>query len=134
MKALILALICVLSLVGCQKTIKGPELYGFPEPTILVTGSFYSQGQETAFEIGSEDYDPNDLPTVSIIKWFYDLKLTVCDEPEVVEGVESYDFYVEGQNVFTYEDRGSNACIIIDGTYYKVKNPSPLQLTKLHVH
>ena len=85
--ALVLALICVLSLAGCQKTsascqktISASEVYLFPEPTILITGSFYSQGKETTFEIGSENYGPNDF-----ISWFYDLELTACDEPEAVE-------------------------------------------------
>lgn len=122
--ALVLALVCVLGLVGCQNAIKGSEVYSFPEPTTLITGTFYSQGQETAFEIGSEDYDPNDLSTNSVITWFYDLELTACDKPEAVEGAESYDFYVKGENAFTYEDRGSEAYIIIDSTYYAVKNPS----------
>ncbi len=123
--ALVLALACVLSLVGCgQKTVSGSEVYSFPEPTTMITGSFYSAGQETAFEIGSEEYDPNDLSTTSVIEWFYDLKLTACDKPETVEGSESYDFYVKGENAFTYEDRGSEVFIIVGGNYYKVSNPS----------
>ena len=39
--ALVLALVCVLSLVGCgQKTVSGSEVYSFPEPTTMITGSF----------------------------------------------------------------------------------------------
>ena len=90
----------------------------------MITGSFYSAGKETAFEIGSEEYDPNDLSTTSVIKWFYDLKLTNCDKPETVEGSEGYTFYVNGENAFFYENRGSEAYIFIDGNYYKVSNPS----------
>ena len=122
--ALVLALVCMFSLAGCQKKIKGSELYSFPEPTTHITGAFYSQGQETAFEIGSEDYDPNDLSTNSVIRWFYDLELTACDEPEAVEGSESYSFNVKGEAAFTYENRGSEAYTIIDGNYYKVSDPS----------
>ena len=60
--ALVLTLVCVIGLVGCgQKAVSGSEVYSFPEPTTMITGSFYSQGQETKFEIGSEEYDPNDL-------------------------------------------------------------------------
>ena len=127
--ALALTFVCVLALAGCQKTLSGSEVYSFPEPTTQITGSFYSQGQETAFEIGSEDYDPNDLSTTPIINWFYDLKLTVCDEPEVVEGSETYRFYVKNEKAFTYEDRGSDAYIIIGGSYYKVSNPSTPPIT-----
>lgn len=68
-------------------------MYLFPEPTILITGSFYSQGKETTFEIGSENYGPNDF-----ISWFYDLELTACDEPEAVEGAESYTFKAFASN------------------------------------
>ena len=122
--ALVLAFVCALSLTGCQNTISASEVYSFPEPTTIITGTFYSQGQESAFKIGSEDYNPNDLSTNSVIAWFYDLELTACDKPEAVDGAESYDFYVIGENAFTYEDRGSEAYIIIDSTYYKVNNPS----------
>ena len=89
---LVLALVCVLGLVGCnQKAVSASEVYSFPEPTTMITVSFYSQGEETAFEIGSEEYDSNDLSTTPVINWFYDLKLTACDEPEAVEGSESYE-------------------------------------------
>ena len=102
---LVLALVCVLGLVGCnQKAVSASEVYSFPEPTTMITVSFYSQGEETAFEIGSEEYDSNDLSTTPVINWFYDLKLTACDEPEAVEGSESYEFYVKGESAFTYED------------------------------
>ena len=122
---LVLALVCVLGLVGCnQKAVSASEVYSFPEPTTMITGSFYSQGEETAFEIGSEEYDSNDLSTTPVINWFYDLKLTACDAPEAVEGSESYDFYVKGENAFTYEDRGSEAYIITGGSYYKVRKCS----------
>ena len=123
--ALVLVLVCVLSVAGCQKTISASEVYSFPEPTMLITGSFYSQGQETPFAIGSEEYDPNNLSTIPIISWFNALEMTACDEPEEAEGAESYTFMVDGKDAFTYEDRGSEAYIIIDSTYYEVSNPSP---------
>ena len=121
-----LCLVLALSLAGCgQKAVSGPEVYSFPEPTTLITGTLYSQGQETTFEIGSEDYDPNDFSTLSFILWFDGLKLTACDEPDIVEGGKAYDFYVEGENAFRYEDRGEGeAYIIIGGNYYNVSNPS----------
>ena len=121
---LVLEFVCILGLVSCQKTTSGKDVYSFPENTTMITGSFYSQGKETAFEVGSERYDPNDSSIADIIKWFYDLELTPCDEPEPVEGAESYIFFVKGKNVFSYEDRGSEAYIIIDGNYYKISNPS----------
>lgn len=122
--AFLLLSVCVLGLSGCQKEIKGSEMYSFPEPPIQITGSLYSQGQETKFEIGSEKYDPNDLSTISVISWFYDLELIACDKPEAAEGAESYTFKVTGKDAFTYEDRGSEAYIIISSNYYVVNNPS----------
>lgn len=121
---LVFSLICVLGLAGCQKKVSGSELYSFPEPTVLITGVFYSQGQETEFEIGSEEYDPEDMSTIPVISWFYGLELTACDEPEAVAGAEAYEFNVGGSEAFTYEDRGSEAYIIINGDYYKVSDPS----------
>lgn len=123
--AFVLTFVCTFALVGCQKTMRGSEVYLFPEPTTQITGSFYSQGQETTFEIGSDDYTPNDQSTSSVIKWFYDLELTACDDPGTVRGSEIYDFYVKGENTFTYEDRGcGEAYIITSENYYKVSNPS----------
>lgn len=121
---LALLLISTFCLAGCQKVRKGSEVYSFPEPTTQITVTIYSRGQENAFEIGSEDQDPNHSSTHSLIKWFYDLELTASDKPEDVEGSEAYVFYVKGEDAFTYEDRGSKAYIIIDSTYYKVSNPS----------
>ena len=113
----VFAFACVLCLAGCKKTIGGSELYAFPEPTMLITGTVCSQGEETAFEIGSEDYDPKDLSTAPVIAWFYNLEVTACDEPEAVEGAESYSFQVKGKDAFTYEDRGGEAYLIIGGHY-----------------
>lgn len=121
----IFALSCLLTLVGCQKSIVASDLYSFSEPTVQITGTFYSQGQNLAFEIGSEQYDPDVSSAVSvIIKWFYDLKLTACDALEVVDGSECYEFYADGKYAFTYEDRGTSAYILANGDYYQVINPS----------
>ena len=128
--ALVLALICVLSFAGCQKTIGAPEVYSFPEPTILITGSFYAQGQEAVFAIGSEEYDPRDLSVNAVIQWFYGLELIACDAPKTAEGSERYTFRVNGEDVFTYEDRGSDAYLMIYSHCYKVCNPSAPPIDK----
>ena len=117
MIATVLCFVLALSMVGCGKAVSGSEIYSFPEPTTQITGSFYSQGQETPFQISTEK-------CLSIIKWFYDLKVAPCDKPEIVDGAESYVFNVKGENAYTYEERGSNSYIIIDRNYYKVSNPS----------
>ena len=121
--AFALALVCASGMMGCgQRTVNGSEVYSFPEPTTLITGRFYSQGMQTAFEIGADD---GDISVNSVIEWFYGLKLTACAAPEQVEGSQAYSFDVDGrEDAFTYEDRGNVAYIIIDGSYYKVGNPS----------
>ena len=120
--AIILSLICVWSLAGCQKTISGSEIYSFPEPTTQIKGSFYSQGEVEEFVIGSEEYNPDDLSVMPVVKWFYELELTACEQPEDGEGAEHYSFIVNGESVFSYQDRGSEAYIIVSDTWYKVKN------------
>ena len=122
--AFILLLVCAVIFASCQNAIQGSELYSFPEPTSEIVVFFYSQGRESQIEIGSEKYDSEDLSTTAVINWFYELKLTACSEPEMVEGAESYRFYVKGKSALSYEDRGNEAYIIIDGSYYKVNNPS----------
>ena len=121
---LLLTLLCVLSAAGCQKTVSGPEVYSFPEPTLTVTGTHCSQGRETPFAIGSEEYDPDDLSTLPVIQWFYGLKLTACDKPEEDGNAEQYCFCANGEPVFTYEAHGRSAYILLKEACYRVKNPS----------
>ena len=122
--ALVLAIIALLGLVGCQKSVRGGDVYSFPEPTRQITGIIYSQGQENTFKIGPDHFDPDDLSVLPVVKWFHSLKLKACAKPDVVEGSVSYSFHVNDEEVFTYEDRGNKAYIIIEGNCYKVSNPS----------
>lgn len=122
----VLVLTLAFTLAGCvAKTIKGNEVYSFPEPTKQITGSFYSQGATNDFVIGTEEYNPDDLSVMSVIEWFYNLNLRKCEKPEDVEGGEYYSFEINGETVFGYQDRGGDeAYIIASNTWYKVKNPS----------
>lgn len=120
----IVIMVCILSLIGCQKAKSGSEVYAFPEPTAQIEVSFYSQGAVSDIVLGSEDYNPEDLSVVAVIEWFYGLELTPCEKAEDVEGGESYSFYVSDELVFSYQDRGSEAYIVVSGSWYKVKNPS----------
>ena len=58
------------------------------------------------------------------MEWFYGLKLRECEEPEPVEGNESYSFAVDGETVFTYDDRGNEAFVDVGVRWYEVENPS----------
>lgn len=120
----IITLVCVLGLIGCQKAKSGSEVYSFPEPTAKIEVKFYSQGAVNEIVIGSEEYNPEDLSVVTVMEWFYALELSPCEKPEDVEGGESYGFYVSDELVFSYQDRGSESYIIVADTWYKVKNPS----------
>ena len=62
---LIVVLACVWGMTSCQKTIDASAVYGFPEPTVQITGLFHSQGIESNFTIGSEEYDPDDLSVMA---------------------------------------------------------------------
>ena len=75
---LIVVLACVWGMTGCQKTIDASAVYGFPEPTVQITGLFHSQGIESNFTIGSEEYDPDDLSVMPVIEWFSGLELKGC--------------------------------------------------------
>ncbi|MCI5774849.1 MAG: hypothetical protein MR210_09835 [Erysipelotrichaceae bacterium] len=86
--------------------IKGSELYGFPEPTTLITGSFSSQGQEITFKLEAKDGNYYDENINSVISWFYDLELIACDKPEEVCGSEGYTFIIDEKDIFIYEIRG----------------------------
>lgn len=107
----------MLALAGCEKEKRDIEVYSFPKELLQITCSFYSQGEESILEIKPTDFD-------EISTWFCNLDLTACDEPEAVEGGETYWFMVNGQDAFGYEDRGGEAYIICGKDYYKVSNPS----------
>ena len=133
---MVLVLLCVLALVGCNNkssTIKGSEVYSFPEPTTQITGSYCSQGTENTFVIGSEEYNPDDLSTHPIIEWFYGLELRECEIPETVEGNETYSFTVKDRVVFEYDYRGNTAFLIVNEKWYEVQNPTvpPLDETQM---
>ena len=56
---LVLALVCVLGLVGCnQKAVSASEVYSFPEPTTMITGSFYSQGKKLHLKLVQRNMTP----------------------------------------------------------------------------
>lgn len=122
--ALIFVFVCMSWIVGCQKTIRASDVYAFPEPTVQIAGSFYSHGIESTFTIGPEKYNSDDLSVMPVIEWFYGLELIECEEPEPVDGNEIYSFTVYGQPAFTYDARGSEAYIVVNDSWYKVKNQS----------
>lgn len=121
--AVLLILLCFTSLAGCSST-SSKDVYSFPEPTKEIRVVKASEGEETEFVIGSENYDAKDLSVIPVMEWFYGLDLKECERPESVEGSECYTFTVDGQSAFTYENRGDKAHIIVDSKWYEVKNPS----------
>ena len=120
---LVIATACMLSMGGCQKTISGADVFSFPEPTIQVKGTFYSQGVANEFVIGSETYNPDDMSVMPFIEWFYSLELKECEEPEAVEGSETYSFAVGNESV-SYDDRGNTAFIVVGDKWFEVQNPT----------
>lgn len=121
---LLLLLLCVFGLAGCQKAIPGSAVYSFPEPSGQIKVTFRSPETETSFAVGPEDSGCGDASVLAVVRWFYDLKLTACDLPEGTETAQQYEFYVKGAPAFIYEERGGSTYLIIDESCYKVKNPS----------
>lgn len=112
--AFVLMVVLVFSLVGCQKATHGSDIYTFPETPEEIKCMVYSGGVEKEAVI-------NDV----VLDWFYDLKLTPCEQPEDVEGAAAYSFEIDDETAFTYQDRGNKeAYIIHNDDWYKVANPS----------
>ena len=122
--AIVLIFACFGAFTSCNRQIQSKDIYGFPEPTQQINIIKLSAAQETEYTIGSENYDSEDLSVMPILEWFYGLELTECDQPEDVEGNESYTFIVNDQPVFSYDYRGDEAYVIVSDKWYKVKNPS----------
>lgn len=114
------ALIVVLS--GCGGTMGNyKDIYSFPETIERIEVTHSSVLKKTEY-IFTED-DEEDIKL--IIEWFENLELEKYEQPEQVDGNESYSFVINGETAFVYDYCGTeSAFIIVDGEYYKAKNPS----------
>lgn len=133
---LILIELFTITFVGCKSNISHPskpdiasnekceEVYSFPEPIPQIKVTYFFQGTETTFTIGSDIYDPNDFSAVPIAEWFYELNLTACKKPENLIELEYYDFIIGENSEFRYEIQGEQTFIVVNGQWYEVSNPS----------
>lgn len=119
--ALLLTLICVIGLVGCNQ--QEPEIIDIPDDISKVVVTFYSMGQTTEWEL--------DETKVSVWKdWAENLTLKPLSEEKIeelqmTEGGESYHFEINNDEMsFTFKDNGNkdNRYIIFNGTYYRAVN------------
>lgn len=117
---MVLCLIVVLS--GCGGTMSSYEdAYLFPEKIEQIE-VIHKSVLETTEYIFTED-DEEDIKLM--IEWFNNLELEKCEQPEQVDGNESYCFEINGEPAFVYDYHGSkSAFIIVNDEYYKVKEMS----------
>ena len=117
-----LAIILIVALSGCGGTMSSFEdVYSFPE-VIEQIELIHSSALETAKYIFTED-DEEDIKLIR--KWFDNLELKKCAQPEQVDGNESYRFEINGEPAFVYDYHGSeSAFIVVNDEYYKVKGMS----------
>lgn len=117
--ALVLALICVLGLVGCGQ--QKQTIIDIPDSIDKVVVSFYSMGQVTEWEL-----DEGKLPAWK--EWAKNLSLKPMsaekvEELQMTEGGESYHFEINDDEMsFTFKDHGSEKYLVIEKTYYEVLN------------
>ena len=128
MKALsffLLLAVGLLGLSGCQETLRGSDVYTFPESPAQIAVTLYAQGKEQEFLIAPEKRQ-TDAPSAAapFIQWFCALELKACKAPEAVEGNEAYTFTVGGEDAFTYDYRGDEAFVLVKDKWFAVQNPS----------
>ena len=117
--ALVLALVCVLGLIGCGQ--QEQTVIDIPDSIDKVDVSFYSIGQVTEWEL-----DESKLSAWK--EWAENLSLKPLSEEKIEElkltdGGESYHFEINDDEMsFTFMDGGSDKYLAIEKTYYEVLN------------
>lgn len=117
--ALVLALVCVLGLIGCGQ--QEQTVIDIPDSIDKVDVSFYSMGQVTEWEL-----DESKLSAWK--EWAENLSLKPLSEEKIEElkltdGGESYHFEINDDEMsFTFMDGGSDKYLAIEKTYYEVLN------------
>ncbi len=112
---LFMALICILCCCGCRRTVSGAELYRFPETDAQIA-VFYADCGETTQVV----FDAATPSADRLAAWFYGLSLHSCAAPEDAEGIASYSISINNTPVFTYQDRGRNAYLFLQNSWYRV--------------
>lgn len=103
----------------CGKPISGDTVYRFPDPVTEVAVTCYGGGEVAEVTLDA----PEALRAVA--NWYAGLRLVALQEaPEEAEGNTAYAFAVNGAEAFSYDDRGREAYLQVDGAWYAVQNPS----------
>ena len=112
-------LLLTLLFFGCGKPISGDTVYRFPAQVTEVAVACYGGG-----EVAEVTLDAPDVLR-AVADWYAGLRLVALPEaPEEAEGNTAYAFAVNGAEAFSYDDRGREAYLQVDGAWYAVQNPS----------
>lgn len=112
-------LMLTLFFFGCGKPMSGDTVYRFPDQVTEVAVTCYGGG-----EVAEVTLDAPDVLR-AVANWYAGLRLVALQEaPEEVEGNTAYAFAVNGAEAFSYDDRGREAYLQVDGAWYAVQNPS----------
>ncbi len=113
------ALVLILALTGCAERITGEDVYAFPDSVSEITVHGYGMGRMTSCVLREEE---DILP---VLRWYEALELQPMDAaPEAAEGNQAWEFTVNGEAAFTYDDRGGEAYLVMGDKTYRVRNPA----------
>lgn len=104
---------------GCGKPMSGDTVYRFPDPVTEVAVTCYGGGEVAEVTL--------DVPDAlrAVADWYVGLRLVALGKaPEEAEGSTGYTFAVNGAEAFSYDDRGREAYLLVNGAWYAVQNPS----------
>ncbi len=126
MKKFILTLVlvaCSVMLIGCaSEPVSSVEIYNFPEGTHRIEIIQSNHAEVKRHIVGKSEYSADDNTLDPIFDWYNDLVLVEID-PEQAEILaksdsgQTYKFFVDGENVFTFIERGAKRYIIFDSWY-----------------
>ena len=123
-KIVVILIVIIVISISCDKekgrtVFTGREIFDFGNHAESIIVNKYAD-----YEIVEYCYKGED--TNEVIEWFYCLQLEeVAEIPDSVDGNVLYEFIVDGEEQFTYDDGGEGySYIVIGGKRYKVKNYS----------
>lgn len=113
--ALTLALVCVLSLFGCQAD--KPTTVSIKDNTTTVTVTHFHAAKEDKWNVEGEELN-------TIREWVDSLTYAEVEQPDVADGAQEYRFKAT-DNEFSYIINGENEhYLVVEDKWLAVSNPS----------
>lgn len=116
-----IAIIMIMSLVGCSQVLTGSELYTFPEVDEVKLEHYVGSG--VAYYTLDKDEEITQLKD-----WFNSLEcIQIPQEPSGEDELDEWGIKIDNNAIFYYKTYSDNSATIrMNGNYYNVTNPTSI--------